>query len=866
MAKSKKFYTTKIESTEPDCEACGLSAVCKSPKLKFIGKGKKNVLIIGSQPTSREDLKGELGYGDEAVFLESALEEIGIDFYEDCFYCTTVGCRPPRDRRPGTAELKACRKRLNKIIERLDPSVLILLGKEPFNAIVSERISGRLTGTAYNEFFGCVIADQEIKRHILCTWDIKFMLSTKTYNDGGESKPLYQRDSAWFRLWKSHLKDAFNYADTPVEVIDYNQFCKTTQDVNTAIDWIYEALDWPIMAWDVEANAKKLHRKGSKVYCASISNGKVSYAFPMFENPDFKKAWKRLMLSDVKKIAHNLQYENESQKNCNGYWVNNWYCDTMLNAHIEHHQRRTGLKFCVYTEFGVLGYDDKSDFFITKSDEDESVYGNNCFNNIDKAPMEELLQYNALDSLFTFKLYERQWGRMADRQKECALFYAKTAVTLSKTTNNGFYVKEENFEATAKILKESLSEKEAEIMSEECVKLWDGEEPFSFTSTKQLGHLLFDIMGIKPVAYTDKGTPSLDKEALEKMNVPILKKIVEYRELDKMCSTYIDGWKREAVDGVVHSQFLLNSTDTGRSSSTGPNSQNSYKRDKKKKKIVRSIICARKDCRIVEWDAHGQETYVNMYYSKDPNYKKYLTVAGSDMHLDLATRLFMLPKEEITKDYRQVTKSQTFALTYGSYYAQVAKDMWEYFQGNPVAMQHLRSKGVTSYEQYEKVVEEAEKYFWTEMFGVHDKWRKKMWKQYLDTGVIETYTGFKLEAPLDRKCTFNYPPQGTGAQITFWIMNHLQDKIEELGLKTMLIGEVHDSVVASVPGEEEAIMDYWVHQFACVEIQKEWKWISIPLVMEKERSAINGTWSEMFDCGGLTGELAEPKDPEERKR
>ena len=57
MAK-KKFYSTKVESNEPDCEACGLNKVCKSPKLKFIGKGKKNVLIIGSQPTSREDLKG----------------------------------------------------------------------------------------------------------------------------------------------------------------------------------------------------------------------------------------------------------------------------------------------------------------------------------------------------------------------------------------------------------------------------------------------------------------------------------------------------------------------------------------------------------------------------------------------------------------------------------------------------------------------------------------------------------------------------------------------------------------------------------------------------------------------------------------
>ena len=537
MAK-KKFYSTKVESNEPDCEACGLNKVCKSPKLKFIGKGKKNVLIIGSQPTSREDLKGELGYGDEAVFLESALEEIGIDFYEDCFYTVVCGCRPPRDRRPGTAELKACRKRLDRIIERLDPTAVILLGEIPFNYMIAPRISGRLTGTPAKDFYSCKIPDQELGRWLVPTWSVQDMLERKQYSDGGMGKPLYQRDEAWYRLWKNSIKQAFTVER--FEKIDYEKQCKITQDVDTAIDWICEALDWEEVALDDETSGLSLRRKGHFIACRSISNGVVSYAFPEFDDPTYKRMWKRLMTEKkIKKIAHNLQYENTADKVINKFWILGWMWDTMLSAHILHNKQPCGLKYQTYINFGVLGYDDECAEYLEADKAEVALYGSNAINRIRNAPMEKVLLYNALDSLFTFMLYKLHKSKMSIGQLRCNELYVNTAVTLSKMSDNGIYVKEEAFETMEKQLNDLLIAKDAEIMADDIVKKWDSDEPFNFNSTTQLGHLLFDIVGIKPIAFTDKKTPSLDKEAMGKMNIPLLNKIIEYREIDKLKKTSI---------------------------------------------------------------------------------------------------------------------------------------------------------------------------------------------------------------------------------------------------------------------------------------------------------------------------------------
>lgn len=850
---NQNVSSDKICSQKSDnCNLCKLHETCTSPKMRLYGDGAKRVLIVGSYPYKEEDRIGIYGRDKEMYFLIDQLESIGVEFERDCWYTTAVNCRPAKGE-PTTKNVNYCKPRLLSLIEKLDPIAIILLGETAFDSLVEPRLTGRLEKVKANDFAGEVIPDTILGRWVCPIWAVSYLLSTKSYEDGVQSKPLYQRDSAVLLTWKNSLRRAFSLENKP-ESFDYTSLCKITQNVDQAIEWVTEALGWKNVAWDVEASGKKLHKKGHYIYCISISNGQVSYAFPNFDDPLFKRAWKKFMLSNVGKIAHNLQYENESQKIFNDYWVNNWIWDTMLSQHIKHNKRPTGLKYCVYVMFGIIGYDDKADKFIRSSEKDNAIYGSNAFNTIKDAPLDDILLYNALDSLFTYKIYEQHKRELTDKQIDCVKLYTETAVTLSKMTNNGFYVKKDNFAAVEDVLQKSIDDKFTSIMNSPEIKQWDGAEPINFNSTVQLGHLLFDILKCTPSAYTTTKRPALNEEALEKMEIPVVKEILDYRKLVKMKSTYIDGWKRECVDDVVHSQFMLNTVDTGRSSSGNPNSQNSYKRDKEKKKIVRSLITPRPGHRLVEYDFHGLETYTNMFYSGDPQYKKYLLEEGSDMHMEVACKVFLMTPDQVLKEYRTEAKSSgTFAWTYGSYYVLVARDLWEYICKTPALKAHLASKGVKDYTAYERVVKKAEEYFWTEMFSVHDSWRKEQWDLYRKQGYLESYTGFRYQCPMDRKNCMNSAPQGTGAQCLFWTINHALKDVEERGLDALLIGEIHDSAIWDLSPEVEDKVDHLMWLYATQLIQKEWPWISVGLVMEKERSAINGSWAEMEDCGALRG-------------
>ena len=110
----------------------------------------------------------------------------------------------------------------------------------------------------------------------------------------------------------------------------------------------------------------------------------------------------------------------------------------------------------------------------------------------------------------------------------------------------------------------------------------------------------------------------------------------------------------------------------------------------------------------------------------------------------------------------------------------------------------------------------------------------------------------------------NYAPQGSGSQCTFWVMNHVQEDIEKYNKGCLFIGMIHDSMIFDCPIEDEAWLDERMWWYATQAIQREFTWISIPLVIEKDRSARNGTWAEMYGCGKLSGSYKEPENEDER--
>ena len=854
---AKKLFSkdkTALPPNKPNCTECKLCEVNKHPQLRFAGEGRTGVMIITPSPSLEEDEKGDYGYGKEFVFLESTLEDMGYDIQKDFYIVSAMGCHTPRNRAATKKEIKYCSPRLKNLIKRLQPKAVVLLGETAFDMVVGERISGRLTGTPANKFFGDTIPDQELGMWLCPTYSIKEMLSTRSYEDGNQSKPLYERDKAHFNYWKDHFNQAVEKAQESISIIDYSKQCQITQDIDKAVDWIEEAMDWTHIAFDYETDGIKAHRKGHRIYSVSLSNGVVSYAFPFFEDAFFRKIFKKLMTMGKKLICHNSTYEWQWTKELLGYWPTEMYWDTMLSQHCLNSNKPTGLKYCTYITTGVVGYDSDAEEWLQSDKKDAELYGNNAFNRIFEGPKEKILLYNAMDSLFTFIIYRDHKYRLSEFQMQGMSFLMESTLCLAKTSANGFMLDTKRLEEVKKLLEERIEQAKQDILNSEEVKLWDDPtKPFNFDSSPQLGHLLYDIMKLKPPFYTDGGKPSVDAEALEKIQCPLVGKILHQRKLKKLLGTYISQYGVEAVDGIIHSQFLLNSVVSFRSSCNSVNVQNLPKRDKEAKQLITSLVIPRPGRKIISYDYKAIEIAVNACYSRDKNLIDYVNDPSKDMHRDSVMDIFMMEKDEVTKPVRSGIKSAfVFAEWYGSYYKQTAPDCWELAQQHNL-IEHLAKKGIKDYAAFEARVKHAEEILWGERFPRHAEWCKEKWKEYQKKGYIDTYDGFRLYGPMNRNLSRNSSPQGSAYHCLQWTMNQIQKEIEKREMKSLPIFQIHDAMYFDAVPEEETLLDKLAYEYGIVKVREQYPWICVNFQMEKESGPVGANWSELKEMGYITG-------------
>ena len=132
---------------------------------------------------------------------------------------------------------------------------------------------------------------------------------------------------------------------------------------------------------------------------------------------------------------------------------------------------------------------------------------------------------------------------------------------------------------------------------------------------------------------------SVDADVLTRIDIPLTQNILKVRKLNKMISTYVDGFLGKTFNGEMHPYFSLNRARTFRSSSQGPNFQNVPKRDPKAKKIVRAGMVPRPEHVIVEADFSGAEIVTSIYYHQDNNFINYQIDGNADMHEDAAANI-----------------------------------------------------------------------------------------------------------------------------------------------------------------------------------------------------------------------------------
>ncbi|MEX1126281.1 MAG: DNA polymerase I, partial [Acidimicrobiia bacterium] len=189
-------------------------------------------------------------------------------------------------------------------------------------------------------------------------------------------------------------------------------------------------------------------------------------------------------------------------------------------------------------------------------------------------------------------------------------------------------------------------------------------EPFNVNSTDQLRSILFDKLGLPVLKKTSTGKPSTDASVLKKMEHPLVDALLEYRELEKLRSTYVDGYlPLIEADGRIHTRFNQMAATTGRLSSDRPNLQNIPVRSESGRTIRRAFV-AGEGAEFLVADYSQIELRVLAHMSGDPFLLEAFRV-GSDIHTATAARVWGLGEDEVTIAQRRTAKMINFGLLYG---------------------------------------------------------------------------------------------------------------------------------------------------------------------------------------------------------
>lgn len=438
------------------------------------------------------------------------------------------------------------------------------------------------------------------------------------------------------------------------------------------------------------------------------------------------------------------------------------------------------------------------------------------------------------------------------------------AIALAEVECNGMRVDltyvEKATERTLKRIDRIVNE---EIMPTEVVRVWKKKygSAFKLSSDLQLSKILFDKMGYTPGGETEGGRGSTSEESLELIDDPFILPYIRYKRLSKVAGTFLKSVKREVVDGYAHCFFNLHTTVSYRSSSEAFNFQNLPARDEESMTIVRQAFVPRPGRCIVEFDFSGAEVRVAACYHKDPRMIEYILDPAKDMHRDMAQEIYKLPQAEVSKPIRYAAKSAfVFAQFYGSHYADCARSLWKWVDrmklttvsGKPVR-QHLTDAGITELGDLENGpaagtfgarLERIANDFWQKRFPVYDRWKRDWYAAYQKEGAFRTLTGFVCQGYMRRNQVINLPVQGSSFHLLLWSLIRLvRDEIPRRKMKALIVGQIHDSIVADVPETEVDDFVALCNTITTKKIRQYAPWLVVPMVTEVEVAPVGMSWA-----------------------
>jgi len=484
----------------------------------------------------------------------------------------------------------------------------------------------------------------------------------------------------------------------------------------------------------------------------------------------------------IEKIAHNIKYDMQVL-NRYGVEIASPIFDTMIAHYLINPEAKQSMDFLaeLYLSYKPVSITD----LIGKK-------GKNQGNMQDLKP-EEVSDYACEDADITLQL-KQIFDPEIQKEHLKHLFYEMEmplVYVLNEMEKQGIAIDVEGLKEFSIQLEEKVNTLEASI------KELAGMD-FNIDSPKQLGDVLFEHLKISAKAKKTKtGQYATGEDILQKHknDHEIIPLILEYRQLRKLKSTYVDPLPTltDPVDGRIHTSFMQTVTSTGRLSSNNPNLQNIPIRSENGKEIRKSFITRGEDYLMMSVDYSQIELRIIAALSKDPNMVEAFQ-NKHDIHTATAAKVFHISSEEVTKDQRSAAKAVNFGIIYGQSAFGLAQNL-----------------GISRKEAKEII----DNYF--AQYGTIKSYMDDTVASAREKGYVETIMQRRRYLPdinsanaivrgFAERNAVNAPIQGSAADIIKMAMVAVYKEMSQQQLKSKMILQVHDELIFDVHTSEIDLM------------------------------------------------------------
>ena len=829
-----------------ECKACPLDKLegLLHPKMKPTGTKSPLIYFLGEAPGREEDEKGIQFVGKSGRLLRHLIPE---EFEDKLRWNNCVRTRPPGNETPGVTELECCRPSIVRDVEATKPRAIFGFGGVPLWWATGEDGITKWRGRYF---------PSKIGGHTCWFFPMLhpagLLRKRKTNRHTGrmiksEEELAFERDLR--RAFKLVVELPPAVVDRPVVVdgefegVSYVTGKGGWVDVERVKTVLRGLMDEVVTAIDIETASDETiderktrpYGKGARILSAAIAGEGGSFAFPLRHRG---AGWQPKQLEAVEaaletyltkakgvKAAHNLSFELEWLGFKYGHKVlfSGRWGDTMAQAYVL--DERKGMLSLGTLTLINFGFNLKGVSSVNRKQ-------------LDQEPLEPVLVYNALDSLYERKLYLKQKEALA-RDGLTSVYEDLHLPRIATATFTQLLGNEIDFERVLKLDKrfsQELSKTWGWLVKSEEAQLFKSERGKAFNpgSSKDVIGLYRDILkqsegNIEVAPGVFKYT--VDDAVLERIGKDDLsgfaRKLQLFRAVSGNKAKYIDPLHPKTgkcifPDNKVHPNLHTLFTDTGRTSASFPNEQFWPKRDEGYRELRAVFKAPSEDHYLVAVDQGQIEARVIEMAAEDQRYGKYLW-DRHDIHGEWTERIahaypariggrkFIKDKATMKKFRTDVKNQWTFPLFFGA-------NLWSVSEYLTVPVNTL-----------EPLVNQ----FWDEYKGVRE-WQARLKQFYRENGYVECLTGRRRRAPIQPTELINSPIQGTASDITVDAWTRLSNAaVETEQLQFQARMEIHDELVFAVPKKTfdrdvQFIADYLLE---C----RHFPFINVPLCIEVSR-------------------------------